>query len=144
MKSSSSRMHARLRLSLILATAAVLLVLLPATVATAVFTPTGTATTSDASAGAHPNFTTLFTQSANSAAALSCVGAACAIASFPEPDVKTVVQTLPRGLMPNPKATAYCNPTSTDLAVPTTVQWSCQEGTQIGTETITVLVCGEF
>ena len=72
---------------------------------------------------------------------MGCVPS-CGLPTFTQPDVKTIVQTFPRGLVANPKATPYCNPTSTALAIPGTVQWSCPDNTQIGTETITALVCG--
>ncbi len=140
MRMSSSRTHARI--SLIFATAAAFLVLLPATSAMAEYTPVGSLTTTDPNAAAHPlNFNTTYFQEANSPTTLGCVPS-CGLPTFTQPDVKTIVQTFPRGLVANPKATPYCTPTSTALAIPGTVQWSCPDNTQIGTETITALVCG--
>ncbi len=109
----------------------------------ATYTPVASVSTDNAAAGAHPNFTATYTQAANSAASNSC-SAPCAVFAFPEPDVKTIVQTLPRGLLANPKAAPMCSPTNIplDTPIPGFNKWSCPANTQIGTETITALVCG--
>lgn len=129
------------RIPLLIAAAVVFSIAIPAAAAIATYTPVAGVSTDDASAGAHANFTTTYSQPANSATALGCT-LGCLVPVFPEPDVKTIVQTLPKGFLANPKATPYCDPASSALPTPGFFQWSCPANTQIGTETITVLVCG--
>ncbi len=129
------------RLPQLVGAAAVLMILVPASTAMATYTPVGSLSTTDANAAAHPlHFVATYNQEANSAAANGCT-LGCAVFAFPEPDVKKIVTTFPRGVVANPKATPYCTPSSTALAVPGTVAWSCPDNTIVGTETITALVC---